>query len=410
MLSFASLAEKVLAVLDDMHELDRPKLVPGQAALESVLEAVFWSSLDKYEDVPLRARIYLAPIAALANPHPTIVQLESMVPATHAEIRRLAPAHGRHGGLVIIEQSGQTVIAAIYASLRSTEPTHPAWLCIECTGTGVIRVVHYHRVLLEFSRGTVSVSGGMSFDEFVASAFLSRSLRTQETSGSLGSGLYVSRLFLSIARTIERNGAGGALWILPSGSPNERDLDQLGGYRVKIQPMWAEPFREEWENRTSMIRVLNPPITSDPNWLWWIQQMAQEWDRGRQAAVCAYVADLARVDGAILATGAPDVYAFGVVCNEFKKPATCVMRPSNPGTPFDGSIEVNAAEFGGSRHRSAIDFCSSFAPAGAIVVSHDGGVTVFGSIKPGEVVGTRVSGIQSVAQRVKAEANDAGVQ
>lgn len=409
MLSFAILAEEVLAVLDDMHELERPRIVPTQAALESVLEAVFWSSLDKYEDVPLRARIYLAPIAALANPHPTIVQLESIVPATHDHIRRLAPAHGRHGGLVIIEQSAKPMIAAIYASLRSTEPTHPGWLCVECTGTGVVRVVNHYRVLLEFSRGTVSALGGISFDENVASLILSRSLRADETHAAFVHALNVSRLFLSIARTIERNGTGGALWILPSTSPSKRHLDQLGGYRVKIQPMWAEPFREEWEMRTSLIKVLNPPITSLPL-LEWVEGMAQEWDRGRQAAVCAYVADLARVDGAILATGAPDVHAFGVVCNKFETPAACVMNPSNPATPFDGSTDVNPADFGGSRHRSAIDFCSSLAPAGAIVASHDGGLTVFGSAKPGEVVGTRISGIWSVAHRPKAAGNDAGVQ
>lgn len=394
MLSAETLAVKVLGVLNKTHELMRPKLIPSQTALESVLEAIFWSSLDKYEDVPLRARVYFAPLAALDVPHPSIVRLDSCIPVTLAHIRRLSPAHGRHGGLVIIEQSGKPEIAAIYASSRPTEPTHPSWLCIECTGTGVVRVVSDHRVLLEFSRGTVNISEGMSFDEHYASLILSRSLRADETHEAFVHALNVAELFLSIARSIERNGAGGALWMLPTPShPNVNHLNQLG-YRVKQHPTWAEPFREEWELRTSMMRVLNPPVTPLPI-MEEIQFMAQEWDRGRKAAVCAYVADLARVDGAILAMATPDVCAFGVVCNKFEKPAVRVMKPSDPTKPFDGSIEVNPAHFGGSRHRSAIDFCSSFAPACAIVVSHDGGLTVFGSVNQGEVLGTKISGVAS---------------
>ncbi|MDO8263139.1 MAG: hypothetical protein Q7T21_07925 [Gallionella sp.] len=393
MLSAANLAIKALEVLNNLPELMRPRFMPSQETLESVLEAVFWSSLDKYEDVPLRARIYLAPLAALDNPHPSIVQLDSTVPLTHAHIRRLSPAHGRHGGLVIIEKSGKPEIAAIYASSRSTEPTHPLWLCIECTGAGVVRVVNNDRVLLEFARGTVSISEGMSFDEHVASMLLSRSLKEDETHASYVHASDVSRLFLSIARTIERNGTGGALWILPATYHNKQLFDQLG-YRVKLHAAWAEPFREEWELRTSMLRVLNPPVTSLPI-MEDIQWMAQEWDRGRKASVCSYVADLARVDGAILATATPDVHAFGVVCNKFEISTLRVTKPADPTKPFDGSIEVSPADFGGSRHRSAIDFCSNFAPACAIVVSHDGGLTVFGSVVQGEILGTRISGISS---------------
>ncbi|HEX5338921.1 MAG TPA: hypothetical protein VFW53_10840 [Gallionella sp.] len=397
MLSVADLAVKVLEAIADMHEIERPKLVPSEATLESVIEAIFWSSLDKYEDIPLRARVYLAPLAALTTSYPNIVPLDSVVPATHAHIRRLAPSHGKHGGLVIIEKTGKPEIAAIYASYRSTEPTHPGWLCIECTGTGVVRVINNHRVLLEYSRGTVSAAGGISFDEGVASLVLSRSLRSNETEAAFTHALQVSELYLTIARSIERNGAGGALWILPTTSSTMQQVDQLGGYRIKMHTDWAEPFREEWELRTSMMRVLNPPITTLPI-MEEVQWMAQEWDRGRKAAVCTYIADLARVDGAILATVAPDVRAFGVVCNEFQTRADHVMKVSNPAKPFDGGTKVLPADFGGSRHRSAIDFCSSFAPAGAIVVSHDGGITVFGSEKRGEVLGMKISGVSSAAR------------
>lgn len=394
MLSAETLAVKVLDALNRVNELMRPKLIPSQAALESVLEAVFWSSLDKYEDVPLRARVYFAPQTVLDAPHPSIVQLDSRIDVTHAQIRRLSPAHGRHGGLVIVEQSGKPEIAAIYASSRPTEPTHPMWLCIECTGTGVVRVVNGHRVLLEFSRGSVNISEGMSFDENCVSLILSRSLRADDTHEAFVHALKVSELFLSIARSIERNGAGGALWLLPTSSHSNVSSLKQSGYQINQHSGWAEPFREEWELRTSMIRVLNPRVTDLPI-MEEIQFMAQEWDKGRKAAVCSYLADLARVDGAILASATPYVHAFGVVCNKFDNPAVNVIKPLDPTKPFDRGTKVKPADFGGSRHRSAIDFCSSFAPACAIVVSHDGGLTVFGSVNQGEVVGTKISTVSS---------------
>jgi hypothetical protein len=168
-----------------------------------------------------------------------------------------------------------------------------------------------------------------------------------------------------------------------------------------MSPTWAEPFREDWEMRTSQIRISNPPILSPHGEeIFW---MAQEWDRGKRENRANGVADLARVDGAILANVTPDVLAFGVVCNNFETlrqtQATTarlrLMRLTDPSRPFEGGTEAMPEEFGGSRHQSAIDFCSNLAPAAAIVASHDGGITVFVSGEPGEVRGMRISGISS---------------
>jgi hypothetical protein len=381
MINASSLAAKVLGVIEGMPEISRPKMVPSLCVLESLVEEVFWSSLDRYEDVPLRARLYVAPTAALAHPAPNIIKLESAVPipCDRANIRRLSPAHGRHGALVVVADAAHAEIVALYVSARATEPTPPGWLCVECTGTGVVRVANLSRTLLEFVRGTERVVGGMKFDRDVSAVLLSQSLKSDDTDPAFFQALSVSRLYLSIGAAIERDGVGGALWLLPANTSRERSLRALG-HPVAMPPSWAEPFRENWT--------------------------AQEWDRGRQDAIRTALANLARVDGAILANASPAVLAFGVVCNDFRTMVDAqasgqvlrVVEPTDASHPLDGGTKVDPARLGGSRHRSAIDFCANVAPAAAVVASHDGGLTVFASRAPGEVRAMRVSDISSTAR------------
>jgi hypothetical protein len=121
---------------------------------------------------------------------------------------------------------------------------------------------------------------------------------------------------------------------------------------------------------------------------------AQEWDGARKSSLARSIASLAGTDGAILMDGSPRVLEFGVIYNKFSQPATSVLRTFHPSRPLKG-VAVDAAEFGGSRHRSAIDFCSNNHPAGALIASHDGGLTVFVSLAHGTVIGNHVSSIPS---------------
>jgi hypothetical protein len=267
-----------------------------------------------------------------------------------------------------------------------------------------VRVANLSQTLLEFVRGTERVVGGMKFDRDVSAVLLSQSLKSNDTHPAFCQALNVSRLYLSIGAAMERDGVGGALWLLPANTLRECSLGALG-HPVAMTPAWAEPFREDWEMRTPQIRMLNPPVAAprDMEEIFW---MAQEWNRGRQDAIRTALANLARVDGAILANASPAVLAFGVVCNDFRTlvhvqasgQVLRVVEPTDASHPFDGGTEADPARFGGSRHRSAIDFCANLAPAAAVVASHDGGLTVFASRAPGEVRAMRVSGISSTAR------------
>lgn len=392
MVNASGLVDKLLAVLAITPPALLPTVIPQRGTLEGLIEELFWSSLDHYEGVPLRAKIYVAPLSIINGSDPALIALRTPVPANRENIRRLAPAHGRDGALVVVEREDQSVIVGTYASARAVLPSKPSWLCVECTGTGHFRIATGFEVVLEFSRGFERVLGGMSFDTDLAAAQISGALAA---SGSQRTW-EIAHMYMAIARAIDRDGAGGALWLLPGNAKQGPELSRLG-YPVTMSPTWADPFREEWEVRTSSLRMLDPPVTSGPR-MTEIQWMAQAWDLGRRDAVCASLADLAKVDGAILANDDPEVLAFGVVCNRFETPARRVMVPAATQAPFSSGGEVAPSTFGGSRHRSAIHFCSSNAPAAAIVVSHDGGLSVFAAQHLGEVFGSRVATISSSAR------------
>jgi hypothetical protein len=196
-------------------------------------------------------------------------------------------------------------------------------------------------------------------------------------------------MMLDLGRTIERLGMGGALWILQHGSNGEGLPTRER--RAILNPRWLVPFTEMWELRTALIRFNAFRNACDPSGdpQEEFQMAAQEWDRSRQRVALESLASLSRVDGAIVMTGAPELLSFGVICNTFEAPAT-VTHPSQS-ADLHGGPPVDLSEFGGSRHGSAMGFCATHAPAGALVASHDGGLTVFASRQKGSVVRSPVS-------------------
>ena len=365
--------------------------VPSEGALRRVVEDVFWSSLDQYEGNPIRARIFFASREALSKSF-GIINLATSYPISLSTIRQLSPAHSSAGGLIAVEHSGEEVaVEGILGKFPSIRGGQPLWLCVESRGPGTLRVSIGEKSILEFARGTVKQLGGMSFDRNSAEILLlSNGLLPAEIPGF---GWHIASALLDIGFSMERHGTGGALWILPAGHGLVGNLEGLGK-RIGMSGGWWDPYREIWERRTSMIQLGGLKRDQRYEFMW---QAAQEWDSLRKDALTTSISSLANIDGAIIMDGTPQVLAFGVICNNFEEPATQVLRSNDPSDPRIG-VEVKAAEFGGSRHQSSIDFCSSNFPAGAIVASHDGGLTVFASLMKGVVIGSRVSLIRSDAE------------
>jgi hypothetical protein len=388
MIDSIAISHQVISILEQLADLRRPKITPSASALAQVIEKVFWASLDRYEGIPLRTRVFFTPRQALTSSS-GIICFENRQAFSLTTIRQLSPALAAGGGLLVVEDERQALwIEGILGCSPSITGSSPLWLSVECCDVGVVRVKNSSSPILEFSRGVVRQLGGMSFDRNSAEVLLmSASLFPDEPAGR---AWHIASAIIDIAFAIERTGGGGALWILPSTSSSSSEVRGLGQV-VRMHSNSWEPYREMWELRTSTIRLLNQGCNAGHEFL---QAAAQEWDSLRRNSLIDTVASLAGIDGAILLDGSPQVLEFGVICNQFAVPATTVQELTDPGSPTVGS-DVEASYFGGSRHRSAIDFCSSNYPAGAVVASHDGGLTVFVSLSPGKVIGSRISLIQS---------------
>jgi Probable sensor domain DACNV len=401
------IARKVLNVIENVHELRRPRFVPSEVALVDLIEHVFWASVDQYEGTPLKARIFFAPTISLREGFPKeygaeIIHLSSPPPLSRHTIRSLSPAHAKDGALLVeADLEAGLHIHAVLSSSSSTRGVSPDWLSVESRGPGCFTVCIGPTPILEFTRGTLKHLAGMSLDRGAAEELLmSANLFPHEPAGL---NWHIASMLLDVGRAIDHHGTGGACWILPSGTFMGGELSDLGN-KVELDPMFWEPFREMWEMRTSTITLLNSSGGPGHEWLLkhqWLQAATQEWDFLRQDAVTRTLSSLTKVDGAIVVNGTPQLLAFGVICNRFVCEPREVLQPNDPSDLTKGE-QVDVSVFGGSRHRSAINFCASHSPAGAVVASHDGGVTVFASKERGVVVGSRVSPIASDAE-VKSE-------
>jgi len=393
MIDSSHIAREVLNIIARMHELRQPSFIPSEAALSCVIEQVFWASMDQYEGTPLRTRLFFAPTI----PGDGIIRLSQPYPLSRDAIRSLSPAHSNDGALLVeADLEGGLLIHAVLCSLSSVREAFPHWLSVVSRGPGCVTVCISSEPIYEFTRGTSKLLAGMSLDRTAAEVLLmSAKLFPNEPNGLKW---HIASMLLDVGQAIDRHGTGGAVWILPSGTFMDGDLSDLG-YNVEVGPMFWEPFREMWEMRTSTITLLNSAGVSLDEWLLkhqWLQDATQEWDSLRKDAVTRTLASLTKIDGAIVVNGAPQLLAFGVICNRFSIRSNEVFRLNDPSDLSKGE-RVDVSEFGGSRHRSAIDFCANHSPAGAVVASHDGGVTVFASKDTGVVFGSRVSPIASDA-------------
>ena len=387
MIDSQAIAKNVLAIIHQMVEIKSPPtVIPSEETLCRVIEIIFWSSLEKYEGNSLKIRVYFTPKEALSGQG--VVRLDSPCPITLDSIRQLSPAQCEEGGLLVVEgDDSEAFIHGLQGSFPSVKGVPPIWLCVESRGNGIVRISYSKRPIFEIARGRVRQLGGMTFDRNSAALLLIDTGLFRERSIN-AFNLGIAHTLLDVAFEIEESGNGGAIWILPAETGLSGDLEGLGKLTC-MNSGWWEPYKEMWEMRTSTHQLIQRGIDDDL-----IYQAVNEWDHLRRRSLTKTIAGLAGVDGAVVMNGAPELLAFGVVCNKFRNPAQQVLRASDPTSLSAGDI-VNKDEFGSSRHQSAIDFCSSYHPAGALVASHDGGLTVFASLEKGKVIGSKISMIPS---------------
>ena len=297
--------------------------LPGKTHIASVLEEVFWSSLLTEEGRPCRPRLLYIPRDSIPGRQDEsrrpLHQFETPTLLTRENLRKLSPAQGPLGYLIWDSLGGKPEIIGIQGR-QGGDPTN---FTIIAPGAGAFDVSWSVARLLTIRAGQLERHSRSALPRLSGALGLAR----QVTGGN-------EIIFLTAAiRAIEERGHGGALWILPPGRATE-------GLRI-AHPVQGDP------------RPL--PLTS---------QVARRF-------ISASIGYLTGTDGAVVLDSQLIVRGFGAFIDlPAETPQVTSFGP-------DGKAKlIEFTSLGGGRHRSAMAFCTRFAPAAAFVVSEDGRVSV----------------------------------
>jgi hypothetical protein len=323
--------------------------VPDIAAIEAMIDTVFWASLRREESyVP---KISLAFLAPGDTEHPLV--LERPLPLDPAVLTRVSPAVERPGiHLGVAYLDGEL---RVWGTAR-TIPMH--CFVAEVVEPGLI-VVKHRRGSEAAKYGNVAVLEGDQIkviDEEASAlpdcpTLLSTLLGFESADTSNGS----VNVLVQLAVSMRAHRRGGLLIVVPPGSESWRDsIVQPIAYAVS--PAFSE-----------LAHLVEDGRDGDHH---------RQWQDSLDRAVDA-VAGLTAVDGATLMTSTYDVLAFGAkIVRRRGQPQVeqmTVTEPIERNTP----IVINPTTFGGTRHLSAAQFVHDQRDSVALVAGQDGRFTVF---------------------------------
>jgi hypothetical protein len=297
--------------------------LPTEAQIASIIDPLFWASIETEEQRPTRFRVAYRPtdVETLLAMH----RLRTPVPLDVANLKKfvkLAHAHDRLASFLALDFLPEPAIVGIGVFHSRGAVPH------------AFHVVSKTQATLEFLWSSTQL-GTLRGGEL---SLLSRAgLRADAVADWITTcfeSLGLRVLIGSVARIIAEQGHGGSLWAVAPGARLSEGLTV--GYPVEVQP---ERLSEvpKYEHR-------------------------QPWGFS--------IGNLAGVDGAILVAGDGRVLGFGAFIDLPKEPIAVVEYD------VDGvGHAVLSDQLGGGRHRSAIAFCASHAPSSALVVSDDGGIS-----------------------------------
>jgi hypothetical protein len=316
----------------------RVEPLPCQADLEVLLDIAFFASLTHEEGQPVSfSLLYCDPTFAVESKWP-IVRFASDLPLAVEHIRKLSPAADPETIDIGVYSStgGLTIWGLVY--VRRSQPgqrSFPPGLTFVSRQVGVVTVRDGLEDLLTFSHGQLTFTdsrGGLD----------SVPLR-QLVAQALHEGRPFPDRYSSAAKIIDmacvalNGGVGATVLVVPMGMM-PRALDQ-------------PKFGVHESTREALAVAL-----ADNN----------------QVILARLVARLAFIDGALVVDESGMLLGAGTMIRTEQTPDFTVVL-LNPSTPFDPPKRITLSSFsGGARHRSALVFCYLNPGALALVVSHDG--------------------------------------
>ena len=337
--------------------------VPSHERLAEILDVAFWASLITDEGRPTRARIALVPDGELD----TVLPFRRPIPFTEEEVAKVAPAVWSTGWLAV---DAHQKPPAIWGLSRQSIYEHQNVLTIDISDPGIVRVGFgpFQPFVVFAGRTTASPLGG---GELSLTARLRAILdQLPSTDGASRDTLWRKCLALgSLARMVLEDRQGGTLLMVPS-----------------TNDVWREslnPFRHELKHPDGGVRDLllsaqhqrpaHAPTLA-------LLDHAAGSDEVRGALFTALVrlnwhpegllrpiARLAAVDGAVVLTSDLSILGFGAMVSVASVPKMFLVKP------WPGRINrTHIEEAGGARHQSAVRFVGRNRDSIALVISHDG--------------------------------------
>jgi hypothetical protein len=377
--------------------------LPASADLATILSVCYHATLLREEGRPVTFRLALSKPGVFndaAGPPSGLHRLvfARPLPLDQHELRRLAPAAAFSRSLIGAMSDGQGIWGVIHSGPqwlqsvrggRATEQTVPQIPIVAATGPGRLLVSVGSIVLAELRDGRLSVGDMDVFQapwmqRRLAAADLDHrdahvAVRRETDPGaeidSSFAAVLAGHVLRRVMATVRAAQHGGTLILIPRARVSEFLSD--GRYvQVKYAFDDEEPRKRILTLMTAIANELARAAGAGESTVSW---HAYETSRARQLVemdealfeVAHLVADLTRVDGAVLLTDSLEILGFGVeIAGELPE----VSRVARAHDLDAGGRTWVRTDRVGTRHRSAYRLCQAVRDALALVVSQDGGL------------------------------------
>ena len=378
--------------------------LPAAAELATVLSVCYHATLLREEGRPVTFRLALSEPGAFddaAGPPSGLHRLvfARPLPLDQHELRRLAPAAAFSRSLIGATFAGRGIWGVIHSGPqwlqsvrggRATEQSVPQVPIVAATGPGRLLVSVGPVVLAELrdgrlSGGEMDVFGARWMQQRLAAADQAQRVVSvaarEETVGSRAevdavfAPVLAGHVLRRVLATVRAAQHGGTLILIPRARVSEFLSD--GRY---VQVKYA--FHDEEPRKrilTLMLDISKELARAEGAHATTVGWQAYETSRARRLVemdealfeVAHLVADLTRVDGAVLLTDSLEVLGFGVEIAGELPEVSRVMRAHDPDGASRTWVRTDRV---GTRHRSAYRLCQAVRDALALVVSQDGGL------------------------------------
>jgi hypothetical protein len=376
--------------------------LPAPADLATILSVCYHATLLREEGRPVTFRLALSRPGVFndaAGPPSGLHRLvfARPLPLDQHELRRLAPAAPFSRSLIGAMSDGQGIWGMIHSGPqwlqsvrggRATEQAMPPIPIVAATGPGRLLVSVGSIVLAELRDGRLSVGDMDVFQapwmqrRLAAADFTHREADVavrgetgdpQREIDSAFAAVLAGHVLRRVLATVRAAQHGGTLILIPHARVSEFLSD--GRY---VQVKYAFDDEEPRKRILTLMMAIATELAlvggaSTVGWQAYETSRARPLSEMDEALfeVAHLVADLTRVDGAVLLTDSLEILGFGVeIAGELPE----VSRVARAHDLDAGQRTWVRTDRVGTRHRSAYRLCQAVRDALALVVSQDGGL------------------------------------